>query len=168
MLSAANLTLIPGVCVGGLPSSSLWGLLCEMGAKFCPTVNHTMGHSTIIFPVPHIGFLDSKWRCPREALYGLVTKINQNPPIWACLLWCVMKIRPRQAVRLADEGPIDSIRVPRSIPCNSLRIWKIPLGGCGWQRHMRVRMLKESREKMWDCDIKSGLNEKKILLGLKI
>lgn len=132
-----------------------------MGAKFCPTVNHTMGHSTIIFPVPHIGFLDSKWRCPREALYGLVTKIDQNPPIWACLLWCVMKIRPRQAVTLADEGPIDSIRIPRSIPCNSLRIWKIPLGGWGWQRHMRVRMLKESREKMWDCDIKSRLNEKK-------
>lgn len=48
----------------GAHPSSLWGMLCEVGAEVLLPLNHGIWNSTMIVPLAHVGLPDSTWQCP--------------------------------------------------------------------------------------------------------
>lgn len=48
----------------GVHPSSLWGMLCEVGAEVLLPLNHGIWNSTMIVPLAHVGLPDSTWQCP--------------------------------------------------------------------------------------------------------
>lgn len=130
----------------GIHLSSLWEMVYEVGAKVFLPLNHGIWNFAIIVPLADVGLPDLKWQSLWDGLYGLKTKISPKPPIWAHLLWGLMKITLRQELRIQwswqDQAPTDSIQVLLSISVIPWAYEKIIAGGwVGWLRHLWVRTL---------------------------